>query len=121
MRTRDDFLKLVKQERQHQLDQGWSEDHDDGYTEQELTRYGAFLAFPKNSAYLLGSETMNVLTSIIPTTDKWMWGKRNEGEVTILGASSFVPKYYKNRERQLVVAMTFILAELERLERKNNE
>lgn len=101
-------IQLILNERRRQVEiEGWSLDHDDNHTDGELAAAAATYADPANyhGDFPLydGSGEAKVL---IPRTYRWPFGKE-----------WFKPSP-ENRIRELAKAGALILAEMERLQRK---
>ena len=103
---REKFIDDVLKERRRQLlGEGRTDKHDDGHVREELASAAACYASPSPLYRRVDQHHGGV-----QFLDPWPWDKE----------SSYTIKKGKSRRRQLVIAAALILAEAERLERRED-
>lgn len=91
-------IEEIAAERERQMaDEGWSSEHDDKHTHEEMAAAAACYAMPRSARRLDFTYDGNVLSRLWPWDSKW-WKP-------------------DNRRRDLVKAGALIVAEIERLDR----
>jgi len=93
-----DILLEIQQGREKQRNRGYDEEHDDLHVDQEIAAAASFLAWPDE--YTDGSGDAEAC--LIPHP-KW--------------AHTLLLRHRGDRRKQLVIAATLLVAEIERLDR----
>lgn len=100
-----DYLAEIKNERDRQINaEGWSKNHDDSHINGELALAAACYASSK-PIYIAQYSKMSNMTRF---NEAWPWD------------TEWDKRDKHSRERQLIIAAALIIAELERLDRLNN-
>lgn len=106
-------IQLIEQERERQeLEEGWTAEHDDQHTDQELARAAACYANPFNRLISRFGVRLRISRDIWwPFADGW-WKPETTGQ-----EDTTTEEYRQKRIRELQKAGALIAAELDRLQR----